>query len=318
MEDTTKLGTRYQWYRDDTSHLIPGADSLTYAVTTEDVGHNLIFGVTPYSQTGVPHIGAEESSAPLLVRAVTRLEFKQSSQVQDVGKSIVFDMTALGPSGEPVPRVPVHIRTVGEVADQQGRPRSDSGALIINGTEIGPMSKRFYTDDNGHLIANVTDPHGIGVVHKLTVDVGQITKTPYVIFTAPTSPDNGAAWMYGHAAESIQVGGVGSVAPGSCMNLASPANRPSRDITTRTTSHGHCSHSRRPCAPPHHWTPCALRKPAGRSRRRGGRPGAATTSHRRRSLAVRSRPGFTGSIWHPERMTCGRSARRDGICNQSA
>lgn len=51
LEGDLEYGSTYQWYREDIP--IPGATSLQYTVTQEDIGHTLYFEVTPRSLTGI-------------------------------------------------------------------------------------------------------------------------------------------------------------------------------------------------------------------------------------------------------------------------
>ncbi|MDE9537629.1 inverse autotransporter beta domain-containing protein [Xenorhabdus bovienii] len=70
---------------------------------------------------------------------------------------------------------------------------------------------RGHTDENGHLVINVTDPNGIGTRTTLSVEVNDganktLTKTWDVIFTVLTSPDTPKANYWGHMEETVNDG----------------------------------------------------------------------------------------------------------------
>lgn len=50
-EGDLEYGSTFQWYRDGVA--ISGATNLSYTITNEDLGHGLVFEVTPRSLTGI-------------------------------------------------------------------------------------------------------------------------------------------------------------------------------------------------------------------------------------------------------------------------
>ncbi|WP_273830900.1 invasin domain 3-containing protein, partial [Serratia bockelmannii] len=186
------------------------AGTYTATLTGGDVAGTM--NVTPQITSGGNTSSGVQSPAVVTTYpvAITLSTDKQDVSVES--GQILATVTATGQNGDPISGVVVAYKTVA-VTDRQGRQRSDSGQLQINGGNIGSVTGT--TSVNGTAVVTVTDPQGIGVQSQIAATTTSVTgailmssSQPKLIFRIITSPDNNKANMWGHMVDTITAGGI--------------------------------------------------------------------------------------------------------------